>query len=138
MKPFPVGPSSKFTAPRPRTGGAVSCQHSRREALLYAAIAVRLNALCDCAIAKSRRVKKQMMDNSFEGILLLRRRDISPSGRRRQDFRHEYFARARQSSYARILGALCATAQGVALYDGMTDLSSPALVAISLLNPSNQ
>ena len=34
--------SSKFTAPRPRTGGAASCQHSRRAALLAADIAVIL------------------------------------------------------------------------------------------------
>jgi uncharacterized membrane protein len=38
-------PRSKFTAPRPELGGASSCQHSRRLALLAAEIAVRLKAV---------------------------------------------------------------------------------------------
>jgi hypothetical protein len=38
-------PRSKFTAPRPEFGGASSCQHSRRAALLAAEIAVRLKAV---------------------------------------------------------------------------------------------
>ena len=38
-------PRAKFTAPRPEMGGAASCQHSRREALLAAEMAVMLKVV---------------------------------------------------------------------------------------------
>jgi hypothetical protein len=41
-KALVVLPRAKFTAARARLGGASSCQHSRREALLVAEIAVML------------------------------------------------------------------------------------------------
>jgi hypothetical protein len=49
-----MSPRAKLTAARPKTGGAASCQHSRREALLAADMAVMLKLVAWLAAPPTR------------------------------------------------------------------------------------
>lgn len=65
-----LSPISKFTAARPNTGGAASCQHSRREALLAADIAVTFKLVARLAARPTMRASVQTV--VVERILIIK------------------------------------------------------------------
>jgi hypothetical protein len=76
---------AKFTAARPKTGGAASCQHSRREALLAADMAVMLKLVARLATLPMRASMQAVL---IEGSLIvtLQASSVNERGRDKVDY----------------------------------------------------